>query len=57
MSTNINTTIILPGSYFNIFCKDGLSPLDVLHIKTIYNFGGNIKFQDCGGENQFDAIW
>ena len=53
----------MPSNTVTIMCVDGLSPLDVLQIKSIYNFGGKFKFDNCnvGHENAvlkktFDSI-
>ena len=56
MSTNLHQLLILPGSNVNIFCKDGLSSLDVDNVKKIFNFGGNIQMKNCGPQNEWEAI-
>ena len=49
MSTSqIHQLLIRPGSKVNLVCKDGLSAATVYNIDKIYNFGGNLKFVDCG---------
>ena len=41
----------------NIYCKDGLSALDVYNIEHIYHFGsGNLTFKDCGAANEWVAL-
>lgn len=60
MSTNVHSVLILPGSTFKLYCKDGLSPLDVNHIESVFNFGGTVKAVDCGMANQlvaFHQMW
>ena len=36
-----------------MLCSDGLSPMDVLHIQHIYNFGGKLDFVNCGPKNVY----
>ena len=56
MSTSIHSVLIMPGSTAYFFCKDGLSPLEVLRIKQVLNFGGNMRFINCGVKNEFTLI-
>ena len=56
MSTTIHQVIILPGQTVSVYCKDGLSAIDVLNIEHIYNFNGNMKFVNCGAPNQYVAL-
>ena len=56
MSTELNSVLIVPGSTMNIFCKDGLSALDVYNIEHVYHFGGNMVFKDCGAPNEWVAL-
>ena len=56
MSTKIHSAIVLPQGTLNIFCKDGMSPLDVNNVEHIWNFGGRIQFKDCGIENEWMAL-
>ena len=55
MSTTVHSLIIMPGKSTNIYCKDGLSALDFYHVEQLFNFG-EIKFVDCGAENEFVAF-
>ena len=53
----IHSAIILPTSTVRFFCKDGLSPIDVLNIEHIYRFGGDMQFVNCGADNELVALW
>ena len=55
MSFQIHQLLILKGSKVQIYCKDGLSSLDVYNIQHIFRLGGNIKFVNCGAANQYAA--
>ena len=57
MSTSVNSLILVPGSTSVMYCKDGLSPIDVNHIKKFFNFGGNVVFNNCGASTQFSTLW
>ena len=52
----IQSLIIIPGDTVRFFCKDGLSPLNVLNIEHIYQFGGDMKFVNCGADNEYVAL-
>ena len=56
MSTSLNSVIILPGSRADFYCADGLSPVDKQNIQKIFNFGGQLKFANCGVENMWVAF-
>ena len=56
MSTSVHSVVILPGSKMNLFCQDGLNPLEVQNIKKIFNFGGSIKATNCGAANEWVAL-
>ena len=56
MSTSIHSVILMPSSTYQIFCKDGLSPLDLHHVEKLLNFGANIKAINCGAENEYAAL-
>ena len=56
MSTTAHSVLILPGGFIQFYCKDGLSPYEVMNIQHFYNFGGNIKMVNCGVENEFAAL-
>ena len=55
MSTNVHSVILMPGSTARLICQNGLSPIDVQHIKQIINFGGKLKFIHCTVSNEFIA--
>ena len=57
MSTETHSVIIMPGGTANLYCVDGLSPLEVQHIKTFLNFGGAINAVDCGPQNEYMMLW
>ena len=48
MATTVHQLVLFPGGSFQNLCKDGLSPIDELNIQKLYNFGGKIKFINCG---------
>ena len=56
MSTRVHSLIILPGSNLIYFCKDGLSPLSIMLIEKIFNFGGRMRAMDCGVESEYAAL-
>ena len=53
----IHSTIMLPGSTYEFVCVDGLSPLDVLNIEHIFHFGGDMRFVNCGADNEYVAMY
>ena len=56
MSTHLHQLLLLPGNNVKLFCTDGISPLTVMNIQKIYNFGGNIKFKNCGASDEWIAM-
>ena len=56
MSLKIHELLIQPGSRVKIYCKDGLSSTTVLAIDHIFNFGGNVKFVNCGAANIYAEL-
>ena len=54
--TSIHSVIILPGAKVRYFCKDGLSPLTVMHVGQILNFGGDLVPVNCGAGNEIVAL-
>ena len=56
MSSSVHQLVILPNGQTNVYCKDGLSPLDVMHIDSIFNFGGKMNFVDCGAVNHWTGL-
>ena len=56
MSSSVHSIILLPGSTYQYFCKDGLSPLDVMQVGRIINFGGKIKAVDCGASKEYATL-
>ena len=57
MSTTVHQAIILPKGKLNVYCKDGLSAIDVLNIQHIYHFGGNFNFINCGADNEYAGLF
>ena len=53
MSSSVHSAIILPGATTKLYCKDGLSPLDVQNIDKVINFGGSMKFINCTPANEY----
>ena len=53
---SVHELILAPGNVANIYCKDGLTSLDVYEIKSIFNFGGEIKFVNCQPENMYVTL-
>ncbi len=51
MSLKIHELLIMPGSSVKMYCKNGLSSATVLAIDHIFNFGGDVKFVNCGAAN------
>ena len=45
---HIGQAILAPGDTVKIFCTDGLAPKTVENVEKWFNFGGNIKYIDCG---------
>ena len=56
MVTTVHTAILMPGQQWSIFCTDGLKTDVVSHLKEILNFGGNVKFENCGAGNEFKFL-
>ena len=52
----IHELLIQPGSKVKIYCKDGLSSTTVLAIDHIFNFGGKVKFINCGAANIYAEL-
>ena len=52
----VHSVILLPGDKMRYFCKDGLSPLDVMNVGQILNFGGSIEAVDCGAQNEYVTL-
>ena len=52
----VHSLIIVPGSTASLVCTNGLSPLDVMNIEKIMNFGGKYKFTDCSVGDQYVAL-
>ena len=57
VDASVHQMIILPGGKVRYFCKDGLSSLDVMHVKSLLIFGGDLIPVNCGAANQFSALW
>ena len=53
MFVKIHQLLITPGGTAKIYCKDGLSSATVYQIEHLYNFGGDLKFVNCGAANIF----
>ena len=53
MLTHIHQLIIPPNQTVRLLCRDGMSAATVVNIDRIYNFGGEVKFVECGA----GAIW
>ena len=49
----VHSAILMPGQQWNIFCTDGLKTDVVSHLKEILIFGGKVKFENCGAQNEF----
>ena len=56
MSTVVHTAILMPDQNWNIICTDGMATNVVSHFEEILDFGGNIKFQNCGALNEFKVL-
>ena len=56
MLTKIHNLLISPGGTAKIYCKDGLSSATLFQIDHLFNFGGNLKFVNCGAENIYAGI-
>ena len=48
MSTVVHSFFLGPYDTVRVFCKDGLSSLDIKNIEDIYDFGGKFQLIDCG---------
>ena len=46
----------MPDQNWNIICTDGMSTDVVSHFKEILDFGGNIRFQNCGAKNEIGIL-
>ena len=53
----IHSLIIFNGATVNFNCQDGLSPIEKLNIEHIYRFGGDMRFIDCGADNEFVGLY
>ena len=53
MSTIIHNAILMSGQRWHIICTDGLNTNVVSHLKNILNFGGDIRFENCGAQNEW----
>ena len=63
MSSSVHSIMLLPGSTLTVACTDGMSSLNILNVQKLFNFGntsmvgsGNIKFANCGIENQYSSL-
>ena len=56
MSTNVHSAVILPGATMKVYCVDGMSALEVLNVQKLFNFGGQMKFENCGVPNVFGGL-
>ena len=56
MPLQVHQLIMTPGNRQKFICQDGLSPTDKIQIGKIYNFGGDLMFQNCGPQFEYAIL-
>ena len=46
----------MPGQRWNIYRTDGLDTDVVNHLNEILNFGGHVRFENCGALNEYKFL-
>ena len=48
--------ILIPGNTFTVVCDDGMSSGNISILGRLFNFGANIRFENCGAATDLDIL-